>query len=55
MTAPMGSHMSQHGSPIGNPNCVEVHVPANLDRMLGGVMGASPMGMAFGGGRYYVI
>jgi hypothetical protein len=50
MTASIASHASPYGTAIGLPNAVELHVPANLENMLGGIMGANPMSLAFGGG-----
>lgn len=50
MTQPMGAHLNLHSGPIGKPNCVELHVPAQIGNMLGSVMNATPMGLMAGGG-----
>lgn len=50
LTQPMGNMMNLTSGPIGKPNCVELHVPANVGGILGSVLGANPMQMAFGGG-----
>jgi hypothetical protein len=49
MTQPMGEHMKETSGPIGKENCVELIVPPQLGNMLGGIMGANPMQLAFGG------
>ena len=50
MTMNIGSMMNQYSTPIGKPNCVELHVPVQVGNMLNTVMNSSVAGLAFGGG-----
>jgi len=49
MTMNIGAMMSLTSTPIGKPNCVELHCPANVGNMLNSVMGASALSLATGG------
>lgn len=51
MTMQIGQMMDTRSTPIGKPNCVELHVPANIGDMMGGIMGASAMSLAMSGAR----
>lgn len=49
MSMNIGAMMSLTSTPIGKPNCVELHCPANFGNMLNSVMGASVLSLASGG------
>lgn len=51
MTMQIGQMMDPRSTPIGKPNCVELHVPANLGNTISSVMGASAMSLAMSGAR----
>ena len=54
MTMNIGSMMNQYSTPIGKPNCVELHCPPNVGNMLDTVMGGNAMSLAFGGGMNHI-
>jgi hypothetical protein len=51
MTMPIGQMMDTRSTPVGKPNCVELHVPANVGNMMNSVMGHSAMSLAMSGVR----
>jgi hypothetical protein len=51
MSMNIGAMMSLTSTPIGKPNCVELHCPADVGNMLNSVMGASALSLAASGMR----